>query len=116
MLTGAIIVMLIVSYLSYLAYYKSKVAKNLDLIVRQEVILLDVRTKREYTSNHLKDAINIPLGKLKTHLNTLDKTATIITYCSHGIRSVQALNILKNHGFTDVYNGGSRTHLKPYIK
>ncbi len=68
--------------------------------------ILDVRTKSEYSSNHLKSAININFydDSFKSTLNRLEKTNPILVYCRSGNRSGQAMEIMKNLAFNDVYN------------
>lgn len=68
-----------------------------------EIILLDVRTETEYSSEHIKGALNIPLAVLESRLDELDKSKTIIVYCQAGGRSTRAGDILVQHGFERVY-------------
>ena len=68
--------------------------------------LVDVRTKAEYASGHIKGSLNIPLDQLSQRLNQLKKDKPIITYCASGIRSGSARRLLRSQGFTEVYNGG----------
>ncbi len=66
------------------------------------ITLLDVRTVREYEDKHLKNAINIPVQKLDSSLNRLEKVKDqrIIVYCRSGSRSIKASRILEKNGFT----------------
>jgi len=66
------------------------------------ITLLDVRTVREYEDRHLKNAINIPVQKLDSSLNRLEKVKDqrIIVYCRSGSRSIKASRILEKNGFT----------------
>jgi len=76
-------------------------------IVKGGAIILDVRTKNEYESGHIKNSINIPVDQLERNLNKLkDKNKPIITCCASGMRSAVAKNILNSKGYTLVYNGG----------
>lgn len=72
------------------------------------IILLDVRTKEEYESGHIKDAILMPIDTLEKEApKTLnDKEAPIIVYCRSGNRSANAANILVNLGYKNVYDLG----------
>lgn len=65
---------------------------------------IDVRTNNEYEAQHIKEFENIPLVELKSKLSRLDKTKETFVICQTGIRSVQAANILKRAGFTDIIN------------
>ena len=76
-------------------------------LVNKGAIILDVRSKGEYSSGHIKGSINIPVDQLQNYLSKLkDKNKTIITCCASGMRSGSAKTILLNNGYTDVHNGG----------
>jgi rhodanese-related sulfurtransferase len=68
------------------------------------VVLLDVRTPGEYTSEtgHLEGALLIPVQELQQRIGELDryKGRTIIAYCRSGHRSAQATGLLNSRGFT----------------
>ena len=82
-------------------------------LVRQGAVILDVRSKSEYASGHLKDSINIPVDQLSKQIHRLpDKKKVVITCCASGMRSASAVGILKSAGFEKVYNGGGWTGLK----
>lgn len=76
-------------------------------LVKQGATVVDVRSKGEYAGGHIKNSINIPVDQLAANLARLkDKSKPIITCCASGMRSSSALTILKNAGYTQVYNGG----------
>ena len=77
-------------------------------LVKQGAIILDVRTKSEYTSGHIKGSINIPVDQLVKNLSKLkDRNKAIITCCASGSRSGMAKSILKSNAYVNVHNGGS---------
>ena len=77
-------------------------------LVKGGAIILDVRTKGEYGSGHIRGSVNIPVEQLQKNLNKLkDKKRTIITCCASGMRSYSAKRILTLNGYANVYNGGS---------
>jgi phage shock protein E len=90
--------------------------KKVDLqeIISNGATILDVRTKVEYQSGHLKNSMNIPVDKLQQNLKKLNKNKPIITCCASGSRSSSARNFLKSNGFEEVYNGGSWYSLRKY--
>ncbi len=82
-------------------------ATDFAALVKQGATVVDVRSKGEYAGGHIKNSINIPLDQLAANLARLkDKKKPIITCCASGMRSSSALMILKNAGYTKVYNGG----------
>lgn len=78
--------------------------------------IIDVRTKGEFQSGHIKGAINIPLQSLESNLNKIKKDKPVITCCASGMRSASAKGILKSNGFKEVHNGGGWMGLEGKIK
>ncbi|MEZ4803946.1 MAG: rhodanese-like domain-containing protein [Bacteroidia bacterium] len=79
-------------------------------------IIVDVRTKGEFSSGHIKGSINIPLDTLSKNLSKFkNKDQSIITCCASGMRSASAKSILKSNGYTNVHNGGGWASLKNKI-
>ena len=86
------------------------------LLVKQGAIIIDVRSKVEFSGGHIKGSVNIPVDQLGSHIAMLkSKNKPIITCCASGMRSASAKNILKSNGFTEVYNGGSWGSLRNKI-
>lgn len=74
-----------------------KEVSELDTIIKENnYIIVDVRTKEEFASGHVVNAINIPLDDLESA--TFDKTKTIIVYCKSGRRSALAYDKLMSLG------------------
>jgi rhodanese-related sulfurtransferase len=69
-----------------------------------KLVLLDVREPWENQLAKLDNSILIPLGTLPTSLSQLDRTAEIIAYCHHGMRSGDATGFLLQQGFSNVKN------------
>jgi adenylyltransferase/sulfurtransferase len=64
--------------------------------------VLDVREPHEYEIARIEGARLIPLSELPGRLRELDGRAEIVAHCHHGIRSLQAREILKGAGFANV--------------
>ncbi|MFP4370439.1 MAG: rhodanese-like domain-containing protein [Candidatus Kapaibacterium sp.] len=69
-------------------------------------VIIDVCEPFEYQKEHIRGAINIPMGFLEITMENnpfgVKKDDEIIVYCAHGIRSKQAARILKNMGYCNV--------------
>jgi len=65
----------------------------------KKVVLLDVRESHEFDIVHIEGSRLIPLSELHLRANELDTADTIITYCHHGQRSLQAIQTLQRFGF-----------------
>jgi adenylyltransferase/sulfurtransferase len=70
---------------------------------KQGVYLVDVREKQEYEFSHI-DGHLIPLSQLPARIEELPKDQHIVVHCHHGMRSAQAVNYLRDHGFAKVQN------------
>ena len=68
--------------------------------------LIDVRTPEEYDVSHLKNAQNICVTDkdFKDKIKSLDKDKAVYVYCKKGGRSARAADILRNLGFTKIYD------------
>ena len=78
--------------------YKELMAKGAKIV--------DVRTRGEFASGHVKGSINIPLNELSSGVKKLKKETVVITCCASGMRSASAKASLKAMGFAEVHNGG----------
>lgn len=70
------------------------------------VILLDVRSHQEYEEGHLNGAINIPTYELYRNAPKIlkNKEEIIIAYCTVGVRSKNAIDILRKMGYKNLYH------------
>jgi phage shock protein E len=75
-------------------------------LVKNGAKIIDVRTRSEYASGHIKGSINIPLNELNKAPKNLKTDMAIITCCASGMRSAAAKSQLKAMGFAKVVNGG----------
>ena len=70
------------------------------------LMIVDVREPHEFILGHIENALNLPLGKLKDQINTLDKykNKDILLVCQSGTRSAPACKTLLAAGFEKVFN------------
>lgn len=74
-----------------------------DALARgEDVALLDVRSADESEICRLKEGRLVTRELLEEILQTWAKDQAIVTYCHHGIRSLDAASFLASHGFTNV--------------
>src|SRR4051812_22104516 len=87
-----------------------------DLLMKDGAIILDVRSKAEFATGHIRGSINVPVDQMHNALLMLtDRSKTIITCCASGIRSESAKKILQSNGFSNVHNGGAWSSLQNKI-
>nr|YP_010902559.1 molybdopterin biosynthesis protein [Hypnea nidifica]WCH54414.1 molybdopterin biosynthesis protein [Hypnea nidifica] len=80
---------------------------NLNQYIKQnrKISIIDIRQKIEFQQNHIANAINIPLKKIKNKKNLelikkLSNISILIIYCSHNSRSIIASELLNKEKIT----------------
>jgi NADPH-dependent 2,4-dienoyl-CoA reductase/sulfur reductase-like enzyme/rhodanese-related sulfurtransferase len=71
---------------------------------KEKIVILDVRTRKEYENGHIEGALLIPIDELRDNTGKLNKNDEIIIYCRSSYRSYIGYRILKNMGFKNVKN------------
>jgi len=85
-------------------------ASSEPIDMSQYKAVIDVRTPAETSAGHLEGALlfDVQDQAFMASLETLDKSADYYIYCRSGNRSGQAIQIMKQAGFTgELANGGS---------
>lgn len=76
----------------------------------EEIILIDIRTPKEYLGNHIKNAINIPFERLldEDHEALFTNGRHKVLYGSNSVRANSAWVLLTQYGYENltVLNGG----------
>lgn len=67
-------------------------------------IVLDVRKKSEYDSEHVAGAENMPLDYVNDAMTQIDKNKTYYVHCASGYRSVVFTSILRARGYDNLIN------------
>lgn len=87
--------------------------ENLELSVHQlytlqqqgqDHLLLDVREMNEWQFCRIEKSMHIPLGRVPLMCEDLPRDKLVIVYCHHGLRSLQACQLLRQRGFDKVKN------------
>ncbi|CAA6810604.1 MAG: Sulfurtransferase [uncultured Sulfurovum sp.] len=96
--------------LTYFAYYKGWILNNFENISPQkayalleqssDILLVDVRSKKEFSKDHIKNSIHIQMNEL---VFKEIKSQKILVYSERGERSVEASRVLSKRGF-QVFN------------
>ncbi|WP_406684383.1 rhodanese-like domain-containing protein [Seonamhaeicola sp. MEBiC1930] len=77
-----------------------------DIIKKEKVQLIDVRTPEEYSEGSIDGAKNIDFhsNKFEEEIKKLDKNTPILLYCRSGRRSGKASKTLLELGFKKIYD------------
>ncbi len=116
-----IYILLLFVFLSSLGFAQNSIPKVLEklnsksvpyinvseLQAKDNLIILDARETKEFNVSHIEEAINVGYDhfdskKVTALLN--DKNATIIVYCSIGVRSEKIGERLLKLGYKNVFN------------
>ena len=77
--------------------------------------IIDVRTKLEFLLGHVKGAINLPVQSIAHEIvkrPEIARDAAIVLCCQSGHRAGQALQLLRDLGYTRMLNGGSQADVR----
>lgn len=71
-----------------------------------DLAIIDVRTPEEFKQGHLQGAqlVNVEDEKFKAQLARFDKQKQVLVYCNSGARSAEACQIMRQAGFTKIFN------------
>lgn len=83
-------------------------AEEFAVAYAENPVIIDVRKRSEFDSEHVVNAENIPLNELNALMSEVPKDKSFLVYCAGGYRSMIAASILKSrgyHNFRDVIGG-----------
>ena len=83
----------------------------------ENTLFVDVREPHEEPKLHLDNLLAIPLHQLEDNIHKIDTTKRLLFFCASGVRSLQAIQLLKLDKNTETYSikNGIKSLLK-YIK
>lgn len=92
------------SFFSFLGFGNIKIKEAL----RKGAIIIDVRSAGEFDQGKIPDSINIPVDRIAINAQRIkEMNRPVIFCCTSGDRSSQAIQLMKQKGVKDVYNGGN---------
>ncbi len=89
-------------------FFSSKGGAKPPVEFPAEACLIDVRSPEEYAHGHIEGAVNIPLNVLNQMIDKTipDHNTPLILCCRSGMRSSQAVSLLRELGYQNILNGG----------
>ncbi len=89
---------------------------DLSEVIADGAIVLDVRTKGEYASGHVKGSKHIPLDQVGSRMEEIKSwNKPVVAVCASGGRSGAATNAMKSAGI-EAYNGGPWTVVDAIVR
>ncbi len=80
--------------------------KEAKMCIDGGAVILDVRSKEEYEGGHIAGSINIDIHDpaFEEKISKLDKERSYVVCCASGGRSVNAVKIMSELGFSDAHS------------
>lgn len=75
-----------------------------DMVNREDAVVVDVRERKEYQAGHIVDALNIPSASLESRIDELKKyrERPIVVVCKMGQNAGTSGALLRKQGFENV--------------
>jgi rhodanese-related sulfurtransferase len=91
-----------VSLRHYLRRPRSVRAVEAIALLAEGALVVDVRREFEWRRTHVPGAVHLPLEVLADRCDELPEDRLLITFCTGGLRSAGAANLLAQEGFDAV--------------
>lgn len=93
-------------------------ADDVGTALRQNALVIDVRTEGEFAAGSIPGVTNVPLDRLEKEIAALapDRDKPILLHCLSGGRSASACAVLKHMGYSKVFNLGSYARAEKLIQ
>jgi rhodanese-related sulfurtransferase len=95
---------LIIKFFGILSRLGIKQLSPKELDLKKGMVLLDVRTDKEYEAGHIPGSVHIPLSEIGDKIKKLKKDKDLVVYCQSGNRSIWAIKRLMGMGYKNLYN------------
>lgn len=73
--------------------------KLAEMMEAAQITILDVRKANEFLSEHVEEAVNLPLDYINENFTRIDKNKNYFIYCAGGYRSVIFNSIMRSRGY-----------------
>ena len=87
-----------------------------ELDQKKGMMLIDVRTDKEFERGHIPGAAHVPLAEIGDRVKKLKIDKELVVYCQNGNRSIWAIKRLMGMGYKNLsnlkggYNAWKRIH------
>ncbi len=84
--------------------------------LKNNPLLVDVRTRVEFLQGSVEGAVNIPLDNIENNIAKFKSKPSVVVFCRSGGRASAAVHLLHQHGVENVTNGGSWQDVRDLLK
>ena len=103
-LVSILAIYLIFKVLGFLSRLGIKQLSPKELDQKKGMVLLDVRTDKEYEQGHIPGAVHVPLSEIGDKVKKLKKDRELVDFCQNGNRSIWAIKRLMGMGYKNICN------------
>ncbi len=103
-LISIVVLWLIIKLLGILGRWGIKQITPRELDQKKGMMILDVRTDKEYEQGHIPGAVHVPLSDIGDKVKKLKKDKDLVVYCRSGNQSIWAIKRLMGMGYKNLYN------------
>lgn len=103
-LIGIVVLYLIIKLFGFLGRLGIKQLSPKEFDQKKGMMLLDIRSDKEYDQGHIPGAAHVPLSEIGERVKKLKKDKELVVYCQNGNRSIWAIKRLMGMGYKNLYN------------
>jgi rhodanese-related sulfurtransferase len=103
-LIGIIVLYLIIKLFGFLGRLGIKQLSAKEFEQKKGMMLLDIRSDKEYKQGHIPGAAHVPLSEIGERVKKLKKDKELVVYCQNGSRSIWAIKRLMGMGYKNLFN------------
>ncbi len=95
---------MIVKLLGFLSRLGIKQLTPRELDQKKGMMLIDVRSTKEYQKGHIPGAVHVPLADIGDKIKKVKKDKELVVYCRTGNQSIWAIKRLMGMGYKNLFN------------
>ena len=103
-LLAIIALYLVIRFFGYLSRLGIKRLSPKEVDQKKGMVLIDIRTDKEYENGHIPGAVHVPLADIGDKVKKIRKEKELVVYCQHGNRSIWAIKRLMGMGYKNLYS------------
>lgn len=103
-LISILVIFLVIKLLGFLGRLGIKQITPKELDQKKGMVLIDVRSAKEYEKGHIPGAVNVPLAEIGDKIKKLKKDKELVVYCRSGNQSIWAIKRLMGMGYKNLHN------------
>ena len=103
-LIGIVALFFVIKLFGFLGRLGIKQISPRDLERKKGMMLLDVRSDKEYEEGHIPGAVHVQLSDIGNKVKRLKKEKELVVYCRNGNQSIWAIKRLMGMGYRNLYN------------